>query len=161
MQITTIKGLYHYLKVNSGFADHTIHGVISYLGYKLNGTEKELQSISSVFINCAKKGAGVGFTGFTDFSDTVKFFKSHQRDIAAHLVNKANLFDLDVLYMIKDFSALKYDYYCLGDIGEALWDKDYISAHDYIYNALSWYVLEEISCTWHNYLEKKNAIKTK
>ncbi|WP_461257223.1 DUF7222 domain-containing protein [Treponema sp. R80B11-R83G3] len=156
MKITTINGLRRYLKTNSGFSGKTINSVIIALGYHpLHGTSEEFKELSGIFKNCTEHGAKAGFTGFSCYSETIKFFKNHQTDIVSHMENLANEIGIDIISMVQNFGVFyQKDKPSISKVGKALWDnsKNYKDLKE-LYNVFSWYVLEEISNTWYRYLE--------
>jgi len=163
MSISTIHGLQRYVKEHSGFSGKTINSVIIALGYHpIHGTSKDFKELSGIFTDCSKYGAHNGFTGFSYYTDTVNFFKKHQKDIVTHIENKAEKLETDAITFILDF-----DYFRTSDdpptpskVGKALWNKKlcWIELYE-LYNLFAWYTLDEVSRTWHKYLINNPALQ--
>jgi hypothetical protein len=62
---------------------------------------------------------------------------------------------MDIIKMVQHFGVFRYDTIpSAADIGRALWDTE--KMYDdltTLYNAFSWFCLEEISYIWYRYLE--------
>jgi len=157
MSISTIHGLQLYLKKNSGFSNRTINNVILSLGYPpLHSTVKQFKELSGIFVDCAKKGAETGFTGFTYSPELLKFFQKNRSDIIIRMELDAAGMLIDLISMVQNFGYFRNkDKPMPTEIGKALWDKSntYPELTD-LYNVFSWYALEEISKTWYRYLEE-------
>jgi hypothetical protein len=163
MSISTIHGLQRYVKRHSGFTGKTINSVIIALGYHpLHGTAKDFKELSGIFVDCSKKGADTGFTGFTYYNDTVPFFTKHRLDIINHLEHTAEQMETDVISMVLNFKEFRNndDAPNPSEVGKALWDRS-INYSDYteLYNLFAWYTLEEVSRTWHKYLIDNPAVQ--
>jgi len=162
MGISTIKGLYRYVKQNSGFTGHTVHSVILSLGYNLWGTENEFKELSGNLVDCSKHGADCGFSGFTYYSDTIKFFKKHRQDIVSHMEQTAAECGTNIISMVQNFGIFRNsEMPSVEFVGKALWDCKKNIELDFLYNAFAWYALEEISRTWYRYIEEHPALAEK
>jgi hypothetical protein len=163
MKISTIRGLQRYVKRYSGFSGKTINSVIIALGYHpLHCTSVDFKELSGIFVDCSKHGANNGFTGFSYYTDTVKFFKKHQNDIVFHMEKTAAELGTDVISMVLNFGEFRNsdDPPTPSKVGKALWNKKLCWTELYeLYNIFAWYTLDEISRTWHNYLINNPAIK--
>jgi len=95
-------------------------------------------------------GISSGFGGFIYYSDTVKFFNKHKKDILAMAEDVASQLGEDMLSMIQNFSCLgsggyknrKPDY-TQTEIAEAIFAGRGESATQ-IKNAMSWFAAEEV-----------------
>jgi len=157
MCISSIQGLRRYIKMNSGFSENLINDVIVALGYNpQNSTKYQLKQISKIFVDCVNYGANSGFTGFQYATELYRFFKKNRREIVIHLQLDTAGWVIDLISMVQNlkFFKNKKTPWAL-DIEKALWDdtQAYSELVD-LYNAFSWYTLEEISKTWFRYLEE-------
>ena len=165
MSISTIHGLQRYLKYYSGFSAKTINSVIIALGYNpLHATKKDFIELSGILLDCSNHGANIGFTGFSYYSDTVKFFKKHQIDIVSHLEKTAVKLGVDLISFILNFKEFRTsdDPPTPSNVGKALWDKSktYPELTE-LYNAFSWYTLKQLSIKWYAYLFYHPDVKAK
>jgi hypothetical protein len=96
-------------------------------------------------------GASAGFPGFTYYSDTVKFFKAHKKDILKLAEDLASQIGNDsIISMIQNFNCLtsgnykerKLDY-TQDEIAKAIYTGKGERA-EIIQNALAWFALEEV-----------------
>jgi len=157
MCISTIHGLQRYIKLNTGFSKKLINDVIVALGYNpLLCTETGFKELSAIFVGCAKNGANSNIKGFSCATELYQFFINNRREIGIHLQLDAAEMVMDIFSMVQNLMYFKNKKSPWAlDIEKALWDADnpYPELTD-IYNALSWYTLEEISKTWYRYLEE-------
>ena len=160
MSISTIKGLYRYVKQNSNFSGLIVQSVILALGYNPCGSTDEFNELSWLLKDCSQHGADTGFSGFTSYNDTVKFFQKHREGIVSHMEQTAIDLGTDIISMVKSFGIFR----CFmvkpttSEVGKALWDTGhYWSELNELYNVFAWYALEEISHTWYRYLEDNPA----
>ncbi|MDR0323570.1 MAG: hypothetical protein LBI12_03880 [Treponema sp.] len=162
MKISNIKAMRKYLYQNSGFTRKTVNSVIKALGYPLNGSGGTFNELSSEFENCALHGADAGFGGFIYYYETIKFFKTNQKDIANHLENSANELGIDIFTMVQGFGVFRNsEKPIVNHIGKALWGNSKIQPElTSLYNVFAWYDLEEVSRTWYSYLEDNKHIHT-
>ena len=162
MSISSIKGLYRYIKNNSGFSGHTVHSVIIALGYTLKDTNKYFREISGVFNKCSAKGANCGFTGFSYPTDTIAFFRKHRKDIVSHMERTATESCIDIITLIQGFGVFcNSEKPAISEVGKALWDSHYNPELNNLYNVFAWYTLEEVSHTWRRYLEDHQSLAEK
>jgi len=157
MCISTIQGLKHYIKMNSGFSKKLINNVIAALGYNpFHGSKKDLKDLSGIFVDCVKKGANSNIKGFSYATELYQFFQKNRREIIIHLQLDAAGKLMDLFSMVRNFKFFenKKPPWAL-DIETALWDdtQAYSELVD-LYNVFAWYALEEISKTWYRYLEE-------
>ena len=156
MCISSIQGLRRYIKMNSGFSENLINDVIVALGYNpQNSTKYQLKQISKIFVDCVNYGANSGFTGFQYATELYRFFKKNRREIVIHLQLDALGLVTDLVSMVQNlkFFKNKKTPWAL-DIEKALWDTQPYSELADIYNAFSWYTLEEVAKTWYRFLEE-------
>jgi hypothetical protein len=156
MGISSIHGLKRYIKINSGFSRKIINDVIIALGYNpLNGSKKDFKELSGVFEYCVVKGANTNIKGFRYGTESYRFFQKNRREIAIHLQLDAAGWITDLVSLVqrfKFFNNKKIPW--ASDIEKALWDTQAYSELADLYNAFSWYTLEEIAKTWYRYLEE-------
>jgi len=157
MAISTFHGFRRYIKINSGFSKKLINDVIVALGYNpLNVSRKEFKELSGIFVYCVQKGANNNIKGFTYATELYSFFQKNRNEIGIHLQLDAAGWVMDLFSMVQSlrFFKNKKTPWAL-DIEKALWDNSqaYSELVD-IYNALSWYTLDEIAKTWYRYLEE-------
>jgi hypothetical protein len=160
MSISTIRGLCRYIKLHSNFSGRTINSVIIELGFHpLHGTNNEFKELSGILKDCSTQGADCGFSGFTYYSDTITFFRKHRTDIVQHMEQAAEEMGTNIISMVQNFGVFRHgDMPSPSEIGRAIWDssKKWSDLTD-LYNVFAWYALEEVSRTWHRYLEENNA----
>ena len=163
MNISSIRGLYRYVKSNTGFSGHTVHSVILALGYYLWGSANDFKELSGTLKDCSNHGADAGFPGFSNYSDTIKFFKKHRSDIVSHMEKTAAEMGIDIISMVQGFGVFRNSKAPTpGQIGKALWDSGhYWPELDKLYNVFAWYTLEEVSHSWHRYLEDHPVLAEK
>jgi len=163
MKIYTIHGLQRYVKQHSGFSGKTINSVIIALGYHpLHNTAVEFKELSGIFKDCSRHGANSGFTGFSYYTDTVKFYKKHQNDIVSHMEKTAAKLNTDVISMVLNFDEFRNsdDPPTPSNVGKALYNKKLCWTGLYeLYNVFAWYTLDEVSRTWHKYLIDNPAVQ--
>ena len=153
MAIHSIQGLRSYLYFNSGFSKKTVNCVIKALGYPLSGSAW-FKELSAIFSDCSKKGANVGFTGFSYPNDTATFFMENKQDIICHMVQTAADIGTDIISLVQGFGIFQNtDKPTPSEVGQALWDSKKLPEFSSLYNVFAWYALEEISRTWYRYLE--------
>ena len=158
MAIRTIKGLYRYLASNSCFSGSTVHTVILHLGFHLWDSENEFKALSKLLLQCARKGADKGFTGFNDFTDTIPFFTKHRKDIVIHMEHTAKALGIDIISMVQYFGVFeKSKKPSISDVGKALWDSTIHEELNELYNVFAWYTLEEIARIWDWYVEENQG----
>jgi hypothetical protein len=164
MKISSIHGLQRYIKRFSGFSGRTINSIIIALGYHpLQNTKEDFIELSGIFNDCAEHGANGGFTGFSYYNDTIKFFKNHRTDIIKHMEQTAAELGTDIISMVQNFGIFSNkDKPSISQVGKALWDtsKFYKELTD-LYNVFSWYTFEEVSRTWYRYLEDNPSVSAK
>jgi len=157
MCISTIHGLQRYIKLNTGFSKKLINNVIVTLGYNpLLCTETGFKELSGIFVDCAKNGANSNIKGFSCATELYQFFINNRREIGIHLQLDAAGMVKDLFFLVQNLKYFKNKKSPWAlDIEKALWDENnpYSDLTD-IYNALSWYTLEEIAVTWYRYLEE-------
>lgn len=91
----------------------------------------------------ASHGANVGFGNFIYYSDTVAFTKRNRKHIVELLQDQSGDFGYDSIYaMISNFGCLNGDY-SPEEIAESFYRNN--DARVQVYNALSWYALEEVA----------------
>jgi hypothetical protein len=105
-------------------------------------------------VACAKHGADIGFSGFTCYQKTIRFFKQNRKDIVTNIGQTAIEMGMDIIQLVQSFGVFRYDTSpTSGEVGKALWNSTHI--HDELttlYNVFAWYTLEEISNFWYRYL---------
>jgi len=165
MGISSIRGLQRYIRRHSDFSGKTINSVIIALGYQPNNaTLQDFKELSGIFIDCSNNGAYNGFTGFSYYSDTVKFYMKHQKNIVYHLEEEAAKLEKDAIsYVLNlDYIANSENPPTPSKVGKALWNKKLSKTGFFeLYNALAWYTLEEVSRIWHEYIITKPTVKAK
>lgn len=94
-------------------------------------------------------GIGGGFSGFIYYADTVKFYKTHKKDILNLARNMAYDLGEGVISMVGGFNCLKYYDYNKGwvdlegqeVIGKTLYGS---GVDDVVANAMAWFAAEEV-----------------
>ena len=107
------------------------------------------------FTECAQDvsryGASNGFSGFTYYSDTVKFTKRNKASIVAFCENFASeLGEGGIIEFIAGFQCMKN--YKQSEVASGLYDSR-SEFKTTVYNALAWLVLEEVSRSYCDMLE--------
>lgn len=88
-------------------------------------------------------GAAAGFTGFTWYTETVDFWRRNRKKIMDYASELADGLGENTLNMVRQFNCLKGNF-TEDEIGRALYGNFDIELEQ-IYNALAWFVLEEIA----------------
>ena len=152
--IKNVSGLITLISENSAWSPVTVENVVSALGYRKTGGLESLKKLSSNLINCARYGASYGFTGFTMYEETVKFFSENRRDITKNIELSAKILCKDAVKMIQNFEIYRNGKPPASkEVEKALWNTSGI--HDDLlglYNVFSWFCLEDISKIWHRYM---------
>lgn len=90
-------------------------------------------------------GADAGYPGFTYYTDTCKFFRTHKKAIIELAEEIAGDAGENFLDMIKGFRALNGDY-TTSEIAQVLYgpwkDTDH---HTAVGNIMAWFALEEVA----------------
>ena len=88
----------------------------------------------------ANHGAACGFSGWTYYTDTVKFAQVNRATIAQLVQDQSVEYGMGTLEMIQVFSCIGKDY-SLDDIGKCLYGRGDDTT---ILNGLAWFALEEV-----------------
>ena len=95
-------------------------------------------------------GISGGYPGFTWYSDTVRFFNRHKKDILRMAEDMADQLGEDMLSMIQNFNCLssgrypnKKPHYTQTEIAQAIFSGKGDSVQQ-IKNALAWFAAEEV-----------------
>jgi hypothetical protein len=124
MKITTISKMRDYVSRHSTFPERTVNSIIEALGYPLTGSGDTFKELSAEFVNCAKHGADVGFSGFIYYSETIPFFKKNRTAIASHLERTAAELGTGIFSMVQSFGIFRNsEKPTPTEIGKALWDS--------------------------------------
>ena len=99
--------------------------------------------------NVAGHGADCGFNGFIYYSETVAFFRAHRSAIVRMVSELADDLGEDAVAMVKGFKCLN-NCYTYDEVARAMYGR-YDDDLTQIYNALSWYALEEVANAASNY----------
>ena len=92
----------------------------------------------------ANHGADAGWSGFTYYSDTVKFFKAHRAEIVDLVKEYAEEFGQSPMAFVASFNCLKPAGEYEAEIAECLYGR--VSADNMtVPNALAWFALEEVA----------------
>jgi hypothetical protein len=91
-----------------------------------------------------RHGASGGVSGFTYYTETLAFYKSHKADILAMAQNMADDMGEEMLAMVAGFNCLKDDKLSATEIGEALFSGRGDAAQS-VRNAMAWFALEEVA----------------
>ena len=162
MSISSIRGLYHYVKISSGLSGHTVHSVILSLGYYLWGSSKDFKELSGVLKDCSNKRADTGFSGFIDYNETITFFWQNRQGIVAHMEQSAANMGTDIISMVQSFGAFrKGGKPKPSEVGRALWDSREWPELENLYRVFALYALEEVAHTWNGYLEAHQTLAEK
>lgn len=87
-------------------------------------------------------GADCGFGGFCHYCETVAFAKKYRPLIVALAEEQAQEYGIGTAEMIAGFSCLKGQY-SVDEVSTVLYGPKK-NGEDEIYNALAWYLLEEV-----------------
>lgn len=94
-------------------------------------------------------GASGGFSGFTYYSDTVPFTKRNKAAILDFAKEQAQDFGESMLTMVGNFICLKIS---PEEAAEAIYNPK-SEEQTTVYNALAWYILEEVSRSYVDLIE--------
>jgi hypothetical protein len=157
MAISSIRGLGRYLKNNAGFSSSTIDSLIVALGFHpRHGTQDEFRELSKMLVNCTDHDSTEAYKRLFKYNEKVSFYKTHQKDIIAHLEQQAYEMKLDIIFMIRNNIIYDKKYRLTeSEVAKALWHNDYYLFEPLmLYNYLTKYVLYEIAWIWYDYLEE-------
>lgn len=138
----TIEDLIEY----SSIPESLIRAVVEQIG----GWEEFTERAPEV----AAHGADSGFSGFTLYADTVKFYTENRPAVLDLVKNGAVDMETGLISFICEFRCLKGTYDAETSISATLYgpqdgqDFDLVAA-----NALAWYALEEVSSAYVDMLE--------
>ena len=120
----------------------------------INPVKNQLGENSAQFFETcgyvSKSGADSGFSGFIYYADTIAFFRKHRKNIVALAEYLADEMGEDAVTMVKNFRCLN-GFYEYSDIAKAMYGN-FNDEYTTIYNALSWFALEEVANEAVNYL---------
>lgn len=117
----------------------TLHArVVKAVISKLGGWDRFKETAQDV----VNHGASGGFSNFTYYADTCKFYAAYQPEIVAMATAMAEDFGESVVEMVNNFVCLGKDY-TVDEIGKTLYGSE--GKHETIVaNALAWFALEEV-----------------
>lgn len=129
---------------------------------QLGGWEAAKESM----LDIARHGINAGYCGFTYYSDTVKFFKSHRSDIVKLAEQMADDLGENVAEMVATFGCLA-GRQCHGDGSRKNTIREYLPGvsrclyggrlnddDTQVANALAWFAGEEVSRAWSDLHER-------
>jgi hypothetical protein len=158
--IKNVSGFITFISENSSWSPVTVSNVISALGYRKNDGMESLKGLSSNLVDCAKNGANTGFTGFTMYCETVKFFQENRGDIVRNIELSAKIIGRDTVKMVQSFGIYRREKPPAPEqIKRALLDTSKI--HDDLtdlYNVFAWFCLEDVSNIWYMYLYNNTSL---
>ena len=97
-------------------------------------------------------GANAGFTGFTYYKDTVKFWFDNRNEIKKLMESECEEFgEASVITMVSNFNSLKD--YNADEIGIALYDSREHDNLTNIYDTFAKYALEEVAVFAESFME--------
>ena len=102
------------------------------------------EEFKEVAADVADHGANSGFGGFTYYRETVDFYLKNAQMIKELAHQYARDFGTSTLEMIDQFNCIRGDF-TMDELGEAFYTTKYSEDYDLIYNALSWFALEEVA----------------
>ena len=100
-------------------------------------------------------GAGGGVSGFTWYTDTVKFYRNNRKTILAVAESMADDLGEDLLSLVAGFNCLRQYKLTNNEVAQAL----YMSKGDMldqVQNAMAWFALEETARSYCDCLEYAN-----
>lgn len=124
-----------------GPSQKLIKAVIKQIGYSTKAKDKE--ELEGTLRDAMNHGASGGFSGFTYYTDTCKFYQRNKKDIIALLKNQAS--DLGVgslTEMVKGFNCAKDE--DEESIAKTLYGTSK-QAEQGVENCLAWFALEEVA----------------
>lgn len=90
----------------------------------------------------ARYGANAGYSGFTYYTDTVRFTQKNKQSILELARQQAqDYLGVSVYEFIAGFNCIDLDSF---EVADALHEKNN-PERDTVYNALAWYALEEVA----------------
>jgi hypothetical protein len=151
--IKNVSGLITLISESTAWSPVTVANVVSALGNRKNGGQISLKKLSGNLVDCARYGASCGFTGFTMYDETVKFFSENRKDIIKNIELSAKILGKDAVKMIQGFGIYRHEKPPASkEVEKALWNTSGI--YDDLlglYNVFSWFCLEDIAHIWHRY----------
>jgi len=108
-------------------------------------------SFKELAADVANHGADSGFSGFTYYTDTVKFTSKHKASILEYAGELASeIGDGNALSLISSFNCLKA--YDAMEIAHGLYHPHSSTKTD-VFNALAWFALEEVARSYSDLSE--------
>jgi hypothetical protein len=90
------------------------------------------------------------------------FFRKHRHDIVSQMEKTATEMGSDIISFVQSFGVFRNSTPPTpGQVGKALYDSRYWPELEVLYNVFAWYTLEEISHSWHRYLEEHPTLAEK
>lgn len=115
---------------------------------QLGGGKEAIETLGDVY----RHGAMGGFSGFTYYSDCVKFYKRNRCDIVDMAETMADDLGENVIEMVRNFGCMKWDKKDDHIIAKALYGclKDDDDRVIEVVNALAWFALEEVARAFYD-----------
>lgn len=123
---------------SSAIPERLIRNVIHQLG----GTDD--------LMDIANYGANSGFSGFTNYKDTLAFFKKNKKEIVGLVESYSNEFGVTPIEFVEKFNWLSSEnnldaIELRSSIARCLYGTMIGNQDDYTANMLSWFALEEVA----------------
>ena len=126
---------------NSHIDPKLIRAVVRQLG----GYDEFKQSAQDI----TRHGISGGYGGFIYYTDTVAFTQNNKKAILELAANLADDIGEDTIKMIGNFNGLKMD---SVEVAEAIYNPKSDNKTQ-VFNALAWFVAEEVCNSYVNFLE--------
>lgn len=109
------------------------------------------ENFKEIAKDVSEHGANAGFSGFTYYTDTLKFYRNNQKEIRELVAHTASDLGEDPVMMVNNFNCL-VGRTNTNAVGKTLYGTK--ANHDTnVANALAWYALEEVSRAYVDYEE--------
>jgi len=160
MSISTVKGLYRYIRDNSNISAKTIRNLFITLGFHpLHSTKFDFYRLSNMLVNCTDYDSCEGYKRLFEFNDIDPFFKIHRRDIVAQMELDAYELETDIISYVQNYLLPRNRKTTVAEVSTALWDYEhYLPELKMLYNYFTHYILCEIAWIWCSYLEENPGI---
>lgn len=93
----------------------------------------------------ARHGADAGWSGFTYYTDTCRFYRRHRKAIMQRLAEDADSMGVDWLAMVAGFNCLRPLELTPRQVAAACYGEGDEDIRQQVENALAWYTLETVA----------------
>ena len=157
--LTTPAQVYKVRKSKMSKSSLTLKGLKDYAGESIAKlvrpvyNQLDSDNVESFFSTCKDitgHGAACGFSGFIYYSDTIAFYRKYKTEIKQLVCLLADELGTDPVRLVQGFNCIK-DTFSYDEVARAMY-APFNDELTQIYNALSWFALEEVANAADNYM---------